>query len=142
MTRFGQPWESEHEIQIGAQLETLFALQDKALTKEKKSIWLEELRNCGLPPQAILKGIEQLKADELGSLKYGTVIMAARKFTEVEESQSCKNCNNGFVTMKDHEGRIFSLSCSCFAGSQKKGYVKWNGEESQSSKGRILVKYP
>jgi hypothetical protein len=138
-----QLWGNEEELAIEGQLETLFALQDKTLGKEKKSIWMNEIRNSGIPAKAILRGLEQLKTEEIPNLRFATVCTAARKYVEPDnrESARCEDCNGrGIILMRTPDRYQCALACRCANGGISGGGLKqWNGQEMQMSNGRLLT---
>lgn len=131
------------DLILESELEKLFALQDRNLNKEKKSIWVRELQATNIPLKAILSGIRALTTEDVQSLKFATVCAAARKYIEhtPETGRRCEHCSHGIVSMRDAEGRNFALACVCDQGAGKaatQGLVRWNGEAEMHSKGRIL----
>lgn len=138
-------WTLEDEGDVSTQLDKLFALQDKPLGNAKKAVWIEELRNTDIPPKAILRGLEQLKTEELQNLKFATVCAAARKFV-VEPAQvettKCNDCDGrGIIMMRDKDRYEFALACRCNNGAWRgNGLARWNGLETQTSNGRLLEK--
>lgn len=135
------------KLMIANELSRLFALQDMALSKEKKGYFLEELYLSGLPVGAILAGLRSLVAEDLRSIKISTVTAASREHLSVEDretAKTCVNCFDGWVSMKDDEGRSFTLACTCARGKQRKGKLAtWNGEDNFYIQGRWLkIIYP
>jgi len=129
----------ELETEIQRELGNLFLLQGKTLPEKMEAAWIEEIRKSRIPKKAILLGIQSLKAEDVSKLTYGTILSASRRFVEPDQAQEtgCPHCSSGFVCMKDPEGRWYSLACTCPAGDGKK-LVRWNGETTQHSMGRIL----
>lgn len=133
------------ESEVQRELNNLFALQDKNLTDKKESIWIQEIKNSGIPLKAMLQGIRSLKGEDVNKLTYFAILQAARRFLvpENELRPTCNDCHKGIVLMKDSENRMFSLACVCPLGQQKanaQNLVRWNGASSQTSRGRILAK--
>lgn len=136
---------SEDEIgMIGNELNKLFLFQDRPFSKEKQSAFLEEIRGWGIPFNAIVSGIRKLKAEDLKSLKLAAIRDAASQFFfHGEENEKCSECLSGIILMRDEKNYQFSLACRCQRGNTKKmnlGLVGWNGEETQFSKNRLLVR--
>ena len=124
---------------ITEKLNILFALNDKTLSEEKRTIWLSELEKLNYPVKSILMGLDSIKTDDLQGIRFPVVMGAIRRFIEHSEDtrKSCQFCFNGFIQAKDGEGRIFGLSCQCENG--KKDLIIWNGEDIQNSRGRLLT---
>lgn len=141
-----EPTRSEADLNlIGDELERLFAVQDKNLSEKKKAILVHELMETEFPIQAILNGIKSLLDTDLKSVKLGIIIMASRQFIEQEtEPQSkCPDCIDGFVLMKDDEGRVCSMGCQCAKGrgrAKENQIIRWEGQGDQFVKRGLLAK--
>lgn len=135
------PSSAEEDLFLERELDKLFALQDRPLAKEKRSILVTELMGTGIPLRAILSGLRSLLNEDLNKITFPVICAAARKFFEQESVQSCEECLSGMIVMKDEQGRMFSLACRCAAGLGKvrtQVFVQWKGEDTQFSKGRLL----
>jgi len=140
------PSSAADDLLLESELEKLFALQDKALTREKKSILVRELMATGIPLKALLSGVRSLVSEDLGSIKFSTICAVSRRFIEPdpETGKHCEKCLSGYVVMKDGEGRFFSLACNCPAGVGKantQALTRWSGQDTQSVRGgRVLTR--
>lgn len=139
--------DDKDKIAIGNELTRLFALQDMPLGKEKKAILIEELAAQGLPVDAIISGISSLVREDLKAIKFTTLVDAAHKKMATEEApmSDCKKCLRGEVFMRDEKKREFALACVCSQGAHVAmvaGLARWNGEETQFRRGRMLTLIP
>lgn len=133
----------ELDVEIERELNNLFALQDKNITEKKLGIWMQEIRQSRIPLAAMLAGIKSLKGEDVAKLTYATVCGAARRYVipDNETRPACRECSHGMVLMKDDDGHVYSLACQCWEGENKAkthGLVRWNGDTTQNSKGRII----
>lgn len=113
------------------------------MSKEKQAAFMDEIRGWGFPAGAIIMGIRKLMAEDLKSLKLATVKQAARESIHYEEAIKCGECLSGLIVMHDEQRCDFSLACRCPAGQGKMatmGLVFWDGQETQFSKGRMLIR--
>lgn len=142
MQNLSVSWQEHEKLQVGEALKKLFTLQDRPMTKEKEAILTDELSLSGLPVGAVISGINSLKSEDVSTIKLSTLLSASRKFVEQREEpdSECGMCLKGIVVMKDEAGYEFALSCQCQMGLGHKGYVQWNGENIQHSRGRYLRK--
>lgn len=130
---------------LEGELDKLFAFQDKHLPKEKRAILIDELTKLDFPFGAVIAGIRSLMMDDLNSIKFPTIVAAIRSriVPDEEVRARCEECSSGYIVMKDEQQRNFALACRCVTGEAKvrsQGLSRWNGESSQFSKGRLLVK--
>lgn len=137
----------QEKILIANELDRLFALQDRPLNKEKKSALIDEIANTGIPAGPMLAGIRGLMAEDLKSIKFATIIDAARKLivNVQEHREDCDFCGGvGSFPMKDENKYTYSLGCKCLNGSNlcdKEKLVQWNGEDRQFSNKRWLTPF-
>ena len=136
----------QENLAIAGELERLYVLQDKLLTKEKLAFVIEEIEKSNVPFPALIAGIRKLMSDDVKTLKFFTIIEAAKKFIEPVsyEKKDCRHCfSSGAVSMFDDDKYGFFLACICDNGLRfiggKNALVKWNGEDKQYSKGRWLT---
>jgi hypothetical protein len=137
-------WDADESLAVAAELEKLYALQDRRLTKEIKSTILTELEKAALPVKAILAGLRKLMVEDLKSVKYITIVEAAREFVDVESTEErtpCGECSDGIVIATDEERRDFAFGCSCPMGNLRiTELARWPGGELTVIKGRTLRK--
>lgn len=144
MNELTTPLDDNDKIRIGNELEKLFVLQDRPMSKEKKVILLDELGQTGYPAQAILAGIKSLQAEDLKSIKFANLLDAIKdKMTYEEEVKTqCEKCDGrGIVTMRNKDKYQFALACVCVNGNAfaGRGNARWNGERYQESKRHGLL---
>jgi len=140
MSEQDQSW-LDVEKQIESEVEKLFIFQDKHITKEKRTILVQEILNQNFPVGAVIRGLNSLMAEDIPSLKLGVIFGSIRKFIAPEENAvNCDSCLGGIIVMRDQEKRSFSLKCNCPRGSQRSGLglMVWNGESPMMSNGRLL----
>lgn len=146
MKELSVPWTVEEINHIEIILDKLFMFQDRPLNKEKKSFLANEISLAGLPYKAVLGGLNKLMSEDLKNIKFSTIIQAAKEMFEPEqdtENYSCDHCDGrGKVIMRDSEFRDFALMCFCRNSFKGNGLVPWNGQITQSSRGRVLTLFP
>jgi hypothetical protein len=124
---------------LSKEIEKLFVLQDRPISRDKNAILVEELSHSGFPLAPLLAGLRKLMSEDLKNIKLTTIIQAAEDFiVRVPDANQCSECASGFIVAKDGEGRLFSLACRCPAGDRKK-LKRWTGESTQLSNGRLLT---
>jgi hypothetical protein len=132
-------WDDREKILLGNEIEKLFVLQDRPISKEKKAILVGEISNSGIPIGPLLSGLRKLMGEDLKTIKKATILEAARDFiVDTYDQVQCDYCSEGMVVTKDPEGRYFSLACTCPKGNGKR-LVRWNGQASQQINDRLLV---
>lgn len=138
-------YSEDEKFLIGNELQKLFAFQDRNLTKEAKSLFINEFEASGIPPGAMIHGIRSLITEDLRQIKLNHILAAARGFMtqETRESTKCDDCRkSGIVIMRDSDSREFALACHCQNGvglNRAAGLVRWAGERTQMSGGRLLT---
>ena len=136
---------STRKTQIGAELERLYALQDRNATSQKLEIMADELEKTGLPLAAILDGIRSLHTADLKQIKFATLKEAMRRFIIQEAADACEYCEGiGLINMVDQEMQPAALACGCRTGqvkTQKQGIAAWNGLPQQTVNGGTLTVY-
>jgi hypothetical protein len=140
-------WNEGDVAAVEAEMEKLFALQDRPLPKEKKALLVSELGNSGLPAFAIIGGLKKLMVDdEVTKLTFPKILGASKAEVDpagIYEIIPCDDCDKrGLVTMLDAEKYQYALACRCPNGQQwvDRGHQRWWGEKSQvSSRKHILT---
>lgn len=132
---------SEREkLALEDELEKLFALQDRPLSKEKKTILIEEMALMSLPFRALVSGIRQLMTEDLKSIKLWNIRDAAEKFVfaEAKPATECDFCEKtGAVVMFARQGeylRRSAFACTCENGKSfaaMHGAAQWDGQDVQ-----------
>ncbi|KKN10511.1 hypothetical protein LCGC14_1035960 [marine sediment metagenome] len=134
----------QEEIDIEAALKNAFTLQDKPIKKDQFEILLNEVLKSKKPFRAIIAGLDSLKSESLRRLTFYEIMTGIDKFIEnpTGGAVSCDHCSkSGFFVMRDDEGRNFSLACTCQNGDRvaNQGNTRWNGQNMQSCRGRMLT---
>ena len=138
-------WDEFERQAVEATLVKLFLLQHKPLTDEHKETLVQELSIATLPAKAVIAGMQSLMVEELRSIKYATILTAARSCMDqrsAQEAVSCDHCSkSGLVYMVDGSGYEFTLACICPNGNNgiASTLTKWNGELTQVSRKRQLT---
>lgn len=133
------PIDDNDKIRIGNELEKLFVLQDRPLSKDKKVLLIDEICQTGFPVAAIIAGLKSLQAENLKAVKFANIVDAIRDKMTYEEEQStrCDFCDSrGLITMRNKDRYQFALACTCVNGNRfaSQGNARWNGERYQESK--------
>jgi len=120
------------EIEVAKELDRLFALQDRPLSNDKKSILVTELSVSGMPKSAVVAGIRDLVSEDLKQIKLCTLIQATKKhFRFVDTKQGCDRCSyTGNVSVATDDGYIYSIPCVCDRGtsiSKAQNLGQWSG---------------
>lgn len=131
--------DDREKILLGTEIEKLFVLQDRPLSRDKRAILVDELSNSGVPLAPLLAGLRKLMGEDLRNIKKATILEAAEEFIVNTAPQSqCNSCASGYVVAKDEEGRLFSLACRCPVGATRR-LQRLDGRPTQLSNGRILT---
>lgn len=148
MNELTTPIDDNDKIRIGNELDKLFILQDRPMSKEKKIILIDEICQTGFPVPAILAGLKSLQAEDLQRIKFVNIVEAIKEKMTYEEEQrtQCEKCDGrGIVTMRNKDKYQFALACVCVNGNAfaSRGNARWNGEQFQESKrhGTLELEY-
>lgn len=134
----------QEKMALSADLDKLFALQDRPLSQDKRSFIIDEMEKIDIPVAAWMAGIRSLITEDLKSIKIGTLIGAAKRCMEPQDVKNaeCVWCDGvGVMSMKDEVKRSYALACRCVNGERFPKSVRWNGEEKQFSNGRMLTTF-
>jgi len=124
-------WPDAESEAVAHELEKLFVLQDRPLSKEKKIILVNELSKSGRPSASVIAGIRKLMDEDLRHIKKATILEAADDFISNEpQTVACDDCSEGMVLTRDDKGRYFSLACTCQNGNRHQ-LTRWNGQKTQ-----------
>ncbi len=135
---------SQQEIDsIKTELERLFVLQDKPLPENKKSIFMQEIEDAGIPYAAIVSGIRALVSEDLKTIKLNTIIQAVKRFVVFDgKKTNCFRClGGGMVSLVDEKFRRFAFACRCEAGRGYQELAQWNGQVEQDHNGQTFRLY-
>jgi hypothetical protein len=126
------------EIELAREVERLFALQDRHLTEDKKSILIRELAASGVTFRELVTGIRKLSTSDMKSIRVSDIITASREGGSIEAPDGCAMCfKSGFVSMANKDGYSFVYACNCELGSwyaKNQNLTKWNGKRRMLSK--------
>lgn len=104
---------------------------------------ISELSFEGIPSKAIIQGIKDLCHEDLKSIKYVTIVSAARKYFQFEPPEGCATCfHTGFISMVDKELCPISVACTCPRGNwfaRNQEIPQWNGRKKMQSKTRGML---
>jgi hypothetical protein len=127
-------------VELGKELDRLFALQDRPLSNDRGRMIVDELLDTGMPFSAMKAGIRDLCDQDIKSLKFVTIKEACRKHcVQAGAVGGCELCHQtGTVTMESVVGKyVVNYPCICKAGAdiaQAQMLVQWNGQKTMKSK--------
>lgn len=146
MNGLTKSWNEDEMAVVEAEMEKLFALQDRPLPKEKKVLLVTELGNSGLPAYAIVGAMRKLMVDdEVTKLTFPKILSAAKVEIDpagIYEIIPCEDCDKrGLVTMIDDNEYHYMLACRCKNGQQwvDRGHQRWWGERTQVSSRKHII---
>lgn len=141
-------WDENERNAVQSAIENLFRLKgyrmiDKTLT-ETAAVFVENLSQTGLPPNAVLSGIHKLKFERIGKIDIADIVEASEEHLESTEPVrvECIYCGGrGIVSLKDENKLEYALACICLNGDSyaSKGHVRWNGEREQQIPMRLVT---
>lgn len=141
---------------LANQIERLFVIHDKRLSKNGKAILTDELAHLNIPFRFLIAGLRDLEEEEnLKNIELWRIKNACRKRMHAEyRPASCESCGtDGTVTMiyKDGERRGIEtqLACICPNGdrwargsSNFRALVRWNGLAEQRHGIHAFILWP
>jgi hypothetical protein len=138
------PLTDDEKLQISAELEKLFAFQDRPLIDKKKALLVTAIADHGYPFGAIIAGIKSLFDEDLKSIKLPDILEACRNHIErgeETESINCVYCNGGGgipLVDESKSERLFLCVCKNASRISHHRLARWNGQLVQIVKGKTL----